>query len=377
MRTRPPRARWLIPAVLVLTACSGQPGASPSATSSSAVATEAPTPSVEASPSASASSETAPTATATVGPGALAWNELPQTGGTPAPREDHSWTVDPGAEVAYLFGGRAGPGGTDFGDLWAYDLALDTWSAITPQGPTPPPRFGHNAAWVPEVGLVVFAGQAGATFYSDLWAYDPPSNTWTQLPAEGDAPVPRYGSCAALGPDGRLWISHGFTEEGNRFSDTRAYDFEAGAWSDETPDGMPPVARCLHGCFWTPDGASFVLYAGQTTGVYSLGDLWALTPDAGWTRLDEPPTATRNLYAFAPRAGDTVVFGGETEEGSFPTDTFSFDVGLNFAPIEAAVIPPGRRGAQLIDDSNAGRVLLWGGLNTDGPLADLWELALP
>ena len=47
----------------------------------------------------------------------------------------------------------------------------------------------------------------------------------------------RYGTCAAVAPDGRLWISHGFTADGVRFSDTRAYDFATGAWTDETPDG--------------------------------------------------------------------------------------------------------------------------------------------
>ena len=60
-----------------------------------------------------------------------------------------------------------------------------------------------------------------------------------------------------------------------RFSDTRAYDFDAGRWTDETPDGAQPVVRCLHACWLTADGR-LALYAGQTTGVRALGDLWAL-----------------------------------------------------------------------------------------------------
>ena len=104
-----------------------------------------------------------------------------------------------------------------------YDLATDSWRQVETVGP--PARFGHNAAWVDNVGLVVFAGQSPTTFYNDLWAYDPAADRWRELPAGGDAPVARYGSCAAIGPDGRLWISHGFTSEGSRFADTRAYDF--------------------------------------------------------------------------------------------------------------------------------------------------------
>ena len=104
----------------------------------------------------------------------------------------------------------------------------------------PAARFGHEAAWVEDVGLVVFAGQAGATFFNDLWAYDPDADAWTELPGSGDVPVSRYGTCAAVGPDGRLWISHGFTSDGVRFSDTRAYDFELGHLGRRDARRRPP-----------------------------------------------------------------------------------------------------------------------------------------
>ena len=55
----------------------------------------------------------------------------------------------------------------------------------------------------------------------------------------GRSPSPAMARVRRSATDGRLWISHGFTEDGVRFSDTRAYDFEAGTWSDETPDGRP------------------------------------------------------------------------------------------------------------------------------------------
>ena len=83
-----------------------------------------------------------------------------------------------------------------------------------PSGDGPAARFGHEAVWVDGIGLVVFAGQNGPNFFNDLWAYEPASATWRQLPSNGAVPVPRYGTCAAVGPDGRLWISHGFTADG-------------------------------------------------------------------------------------------------------------------------------------------------------------------
>lgn len=214
--------------VTALTACVASP---------SPIASEEPS----ASPTARASASPSPAPTqAPVG-----WRELTVSGSTPAPREDHTWTADAEGRYAYLFGGRDDTGPGSYGDLWAYDLSADTWQQLSGG---PPARFGHNAAWVPGIGLVIFAGQDQA-FFNDLWAYDPVADSWQQLPDTGDRPVARYGSCAAVGPDGRLWISHGFTSEGARFADTRAYDFAISAWSDETPIGAAPIERCLHACW--------------------------------------------------------------------------------------------------------------------------------
>ena len=299
-------------------------------------------------------------------------------GAGPAAREDHTWTVGPDGRTAYLFGGR--DGGWTFADLWAFDLRASTWRRLEPGGASPEGRFGHEALWVEGTGLVVFAGQADAsTFFKDLWAYDPEADRWTELPSRGDVPVARYGTCSALDPDGRLWISHGFTEDRARFADTKVYDFAAGRWQDATPGGRVPVERCLHGCWWTPTG-EFVLYAGQTTGVEALGDLWALsgpgTAAATWAQRDATLPPERNLYAYARRGDDVWVFGGRGE-GRFRRDVWRFAGGL--APENVAVEndpPIGRSGGTLIWDEDGGRFVLFGGKDGAGALADIWALAV-
>ena len=57
-----------------------------------------------------------------------AWSQLAPSGPSPAPREDHTWTITPDAATAYLFGGR--DGATVFDDLWAYDLVTGAWSQV-------------------------------------------------------------------------------------------------------------------------------------------------------------------------------------------------------------------------------------------------------
>jgi len=333
--------------------------------------TTSPTASTTPSPTASVSPTSTPSQPATAEPrGPLTWAPLEATG--PPAREDHTWTVGGDGRTAFLFGGRDGP--TVHGDLWAYDLDADAWSQLSPDD-GPAARFGHEATWVDGVGLVVFAGQAGADFFNDLWAYDPGAGSWRELPAEGDVPVARYGTCAALGPDGRLWISHGFTTDGTRFDDTRAYDFGAGSWTDESPDaGDRPVERCLHGCWWSDDGA-LTLFAGQTTGTTALDDRWRLA-DGTWSQASGALPPARNLYARVRLDGATLVFGGQALDGGYLADLWLLRDGDTDAAAEEATgsAPGGRAGAELVHDAAGERVLLFGGRDADGGLADLWQL---
>ena len=299
----------------------------------------------------------------------LGWTSISSVG--PRAREDHTWTVIGDGTTALLFGGR--DGGTVYGDLWAFSLLDDSWTEVPFVG-GPAARFGHEAVWVEGIGLVVFAGQNGPNFFNDLWAYDPATATWRQLPSTGAVPVPRYGTCAAVGPDGRLWISHGFTADGRRFSDTRAYDFASGAWTDETPaDGARPVERCLHACWWTEDGA-LALFGGQTTGVTALDDRWLLQ-DGTWSEVDRTTPPARNLYAAVRVADATFAFGGQAPDGSYLDDFWR----LGDDDFDALELthggdgPPALAGAAMVYDFYAGRGLLFGGRGDDGALADTWQ----
>jgi hypothetical protein len=225
------------------------------------------------------------------------------------------------------------------------------------------------------VGLVVWSGQGKSGFFDDIWRFDPAANAWQQLPSTGDVPPARYGSCAALGPDGKLWISHGFTMEGGRFSDTRTYDFATGAWADVTPAGDHPIKRCLHDCFWSAD-QQLVLYGGQTDGTPALGDIWALDPESGaWTEGSTPAAAARQLYALAVVGDRALVFGGGALDGGYLGDAWWIDAStVTLSPLDVAAGPSARSDATLISDPSRGRLLLFGGNDADGLRGDLWEL---
>lgn len=367
-----------VAAVALLVAACAAPGASRDPTFGNPIPTTQPP-----SPSPGATGSPAPTPGATPAPTIAApssgtWARIEASGPLPAAREDHTWTLDEAGEVAYLFGGRGG--GEAYGDLWRFDLAAATWSRVDVSGRAPAPRFGHEAAWLPGRGLVVTLGQSPSSFFDDIWLFDPAARTWRELPSAGARPVARYGSCSGVGPDGRLWISHGFTEDGIRFSDTLAYDLAAQAWADETPLDGVPRERCLQACWWTADG-SFVLYGGQTTGVAALGDLWVLAPGTGapgqWREVPDPGPAARQLAATGRLDGLTVLFGGAGVDRRPLGDTW---VLIDGEPGFREVATPGRgpsprSGAALVADMARGGLLLFGGIG-DGAKNDLWSLTL-
>ena len=364
----------LLAVVLFIAACGGT--TTPPVSTTPSVTPTASEPAAEPSPSASEAATPEPPRDLPT-----AWSLLTPSGDLPAAREDHTWTVDPATGTAYFFGGR--DGSTVFGDLFAFDLATHAWDRLDPAGTTPHARFGHEANWVPGVGLVVFAGQASSTeFFGDLWVFDPAQNAWTQLPNAGDAPVPRYGSCSGLGPDGRLWISHGFTEEGTRFFDTRAYDFATQAWIDLTPTAPRPVDRCLHACWWTAD-RTFTLYGGQTTGVAALGDLWSLHPGGvdspgTWTQSEGTLPPDRTLTAFTTYGDVELIFGGRAIDRTFLGDAYVVDTDGAFARLPTTgTSPSARASATMISDLPRARALLFGGVASNGAFADLWQLGAP
>ena len=140
------------------------------------------------------------------------------------------------------------------------------------------------------------------------------------------------------------------------------------------------MERCLHGCWWTDDGR-LTLYAGQTTGVPALGDLWQLAPGPrigtnSWSEVTPGARwpADRQLYASARWGAATVVFGGGSLGGGFLDDTWLLGDSGRATRAQPGGGPAASSGAELIADPERGRLLLFGGRNADDAMRDTWEL---
>ena len=330
-----------------------------------------------ASGSATASDSASPTSSAPAGP-AVTWTRLSPAGVAPTARRDATWTVDPSSEIAYLYGGTTGlqdQRGDALGDLWAYDLAADTWEPVVGTSDEPGPRFGHVAAWVEDVGLVVIGGHDGqGHLLNDAWTFDPGTGVWTKLRTTGTTAPARFDACGAAPGDGTVWLSHGSTIDG-LLADTWRLDVGAKRWAKVTT-GSAPSRRSRATC-WIDAAGRFVLYAGATSSGIAA-DTWAASVGSGdgrWRRLAASgPFGARAGAAVTVHLDRAIVVGGVAGGGPLAMTGTMGATDTTITPLAADGDPtPGRSDAMLVDDPAGERTLLFGGASNDAVLDDLWS----
>ncbi len=306
----------------------------------------------------------------------LQFTTLPSTG--PSPRFDGTIAYDPAANQIYLFGGEDTVARND---LWSFSVESNQWRQLSPSGPKPDPRFGHTLNFDPlRRRLIVFGGQASG-FFSDVWAYDIASNTWTRLADNGAGPSRRYGHSAILDTGrNRLVVSHGFTDRG-RFDDTFAFDLTSNRWTDISPSSGRPLRRCLHHAVFDKAGDQMFIYGGCASGFgpCPLGDLWSLDFRTGkWSEVRSavtPPARFHYGLAFDEARRRLVLHGGSG--AAVFNDTWEFNPTLQTWSQLAIPAPPAPRLRLqgVYASAPADSICFFGGTKESSKTADLLSLA--
>ena len=135
-----------------------------------------------------------------------------------------------------LFGGEADPdGNTHHGDTWAYDYDTDNWTERIPTR-SPSARTYMTMVYDP-VGerLILFGGGSGLhaaeDVLGDTWAFDPRTNTWTNLrPAVAPSPRAWY-SMAFDAETGEIVLFSGGPTRDTDLADTWIFDPREDTWA--------------------------------------------------------------------------------------------------------------------------------------------------
>ncbi len=209
-------------------------------------------------------------------PVANTWADLDPSGTAPSARDSFAMVYDSVNQKILVFGGWSDSTGTHMNDTWAYDPAANTWTDLAPTGDVPVVRGSHAMAYDPTQGKVIlFGGVDGNTYFNDTWAYDAVTNTWTNLSPAGDVPAARAGHRMAYDPTSATVILFGGWDGTAYFNDTWAYDPLTNTWTDLNPAGEAPAARDSHSLVYNAATDELILFGGLVGGATDSQDTWS------------------------------------------------------------------------------------------------------
>jgi hypothetical protein len=301
-----------------------------------------------------------------------AWTER-EPANAPSARLSHAMADTPDGVV--LFGGgtllRGG-----LGDTWLFE---DGEWFESESDTEPPSRAGHDMA-LSEDGVVLFGGDGGSLL-NDQWLYA--DDSWVEMCTDdscGTAPTARSGLAVSYdAARGKLILFGGFDGEA-AMQDTWEWDRETG-WQlicgNECQANFccEPPARHDHRMIYDSAKQRIVMFGG-TDDASDLDDLWAYDA-GGWHEIDSdgPSARSGHTFAFDPRMGVALLFGG-TRGGNAVADTaWSFDIrGDTWSPLDtSAPAPVGREFAAMTFDGEKSEFVMFGG-GDSGQYRDTWTV---
>jgi hypothetical protein len=224
--------------------------------------------------------------------GTLEWRQL-LSQNPPTGRRAHAfvWT---GSETI-VWGGY---NGAWLNDGSRYNLALDSWTAVT-EDAAPSPRYNHSAVWT-GTEMIIWGGYNGSILLNDGARYNPQTDSWTTITNVG-APVARDLHTAVW--TGTEMIVWGGSSGGGAVQNTGArYNPSTDVWTAVTTENAPSSRRG-HVGIWT--GTEMIIYGGADgPGSQVFGD------GARYNPTTESWLALPALNAPSPRIEHTVVWTG-------------------------------------------------------------------
>jgi hypothetical protein len=152
--------------------------------------------------------------------GSATWTELHPSGDIPGAREGAVLAYDPNTERTFLYGGfvpaevkgpdgSKAPGEKSSRELWAYDSRTNRWTRVHPKGaqPSEAGTFFYDPI-ISRFLVVAPVDKDNELFLSDVWSYDPVTNTGAKIPLAGPI-APSRDQVLALAPESGQVLAYG------------------------------------------------------------------------------------------------------------------------------------------------------------------------
>lgn len=246
---------------------------------------------------------------------------------TPGNRYGHSM-VNINGNV-YLFGGYVQDNPDPQNDLWEYQSPSSTWSQVFAASP-PPGRAYHSAVSLGDK-MVVFGGIGSDNqVMDDLWEFSSIANTWGQVLAAD--PPPSRSDQTMTNVNGTVVISGGLNSQGQPLGDTWKFDTFASSWTQGRD--FPGSPADGYGSSAMASGGKATLF-GVTNKAYSYdpaSDSWETV------NIANPPTST-SLSASTQIGDYGFRFGGEDNSSFEVTNQAYYYDAVNYSWAQATDMP--------------------------------------
>ena len=312
-------------------------------------------------------------------------------GASPPARYAASMVFVPTENKAYLFGGRyEGIFGTAYrNDLWTFDYATESWSLIRPH-PRPPTRGNAAMVYDPDHHKLILFGGIAKERLGDTWIYDIAENKWREV-SPATSPPPRSDTGMVYDEENHvviLFSGYGLESSRDLYDDTWAYDPETDTWTEMLPVSSPPTmygqtliydSTNHQALLW--GGHASAYQNGVSTSHWYEDTLWHYDyPSNTWKTLEytsKPPARYWHQAIYDVENDQIVVFGGNGARG-FLNDTWVTDMkSKTWIRIDTGIAPSPRVNAAMAYDTAHNVVLLFGGLEENfTDLRDTWVLEM-
>jgi N-acetylneuraminic acid mutarotase len=158
------------------------------------------------------------------------------------------------------------------------------------------------------------------------------------------------------------------------------------AWTQLSPASAPSAREgaCM---VYDLDRQKLYLFGGYNWTAF-LNDTWSFDPSTGdWTQLSPsgtvPPGREYHAMAYDSAAGKVIMFGGVNDSGTL-ADTWAYDPAadtweqLHPTNSPGSIVPTARMGHKMVYDGDTGMLIVFGGdtMAVDGQLGDCYALDL-
>lgn len=271
--------------------------------------------------------------------------------GAPTAREFHSaiWT----GQAMIVWGGQTVDGPTQSGGV--YDPITNTWSPTSLVN-APSARYLHHAIWTGSK-MIIWAGESNI---NNGAMYDPETDTWTTISSIGAPPLRPNSSAVWTGKKMILWggddavnpVSH---------SDGFAFDPETNTWTQISSVGAP-APRSSHSAEMV--NGLMVIWGGHYkygSPYYTDGGKYNPTTDA-WLPISNEGTLSERLEQSSVGTDSSMIVWGGSYIAAQNDGAMYFPATDMWAPTTQVDAPEPRRNHSAVWTGSD--MIVWGGTNT-------------